>query len=198
MKRAAGWLLGAGVLLGTGPGVADIYRSVGPDGVISFTSRPTPGSKRVARDRREVNPVPARDTSPERFHRFDVHIRQAATLYQIPVELVRAVIKVESDYDPRVVSHANACGLMQLLPATAERMLVTDIFDPRQNVFGGVRYLRILANLFNGDLELTIAAYNAGEGAVMRHGGIPPFEETQKYVAKVLAYYRYYRQTGER
>ena len=82
---------------------------------------------------------------------------------------------------------------MQLIPETAERMMVTDIFDPRQNIYGGVRYLRVLANLFNGDLELTIAAYNAGEGAVIRHGGIPPYEETQFYVAKVLAYYRHYR-----
>jgi soluble lytic murein transglycosylase-like protein len=70
---------------------------------------------------------------------------------------------------------------------------VTDIFDPRQNIFGGVRYLRVLANLFNGDLSLTIAAYNAGENAVMRHGGIPPYEETQGYVSRVLAYYRHYR-----
>src|SRR5690606_33732774 len=105
----------------------------------------------------------------------------------------RAVIKVESDYDPRAVSRANARGLMQMIPETAERMMVTDVFDPRQNIFGGVRYLRVLANLFNGDIELTIAAYNAGEGAVMRYGGIPPYEETQGYVTKVLGYYRYYR-----
>jgi soluble lytic murein transglycosylase-like protein len=133
------------------------------------------------------------DQSLERFSRYDVYIRQAATLYQIPEELVRAVIKVESDYDPRAVSTANARGLMQLIPQTAERMMVTDMFDPRQNIFGGVRYLRVLANLFNGDLTLTIAAYNAGEGAVIRHGGIPPYEETQAYVTRVLAYYRHYR-----
>jgi soluble lytic murein transglycosylase-like protein len=137
-----------------------------------------------------------RDASPERYTRYDAHIRQAATLYQIPEELVRAVIKVESDYDPRAVSHANAQGLMQLIPQTAERMLVTDVFDPRQNILGGVRYLRVLANLFNGDLELTIAAYNAGEGAVIRYGGIPPYEETRGYVDKVLAYYRQYRALG--
>ena len=133
------------------------------------------------------------DTSPERFTRYDVYIRQAAALYQIPEELVRAVIKVESDFDPRAVSPANARGLMQLVPETAERMMVTDIFDPRQNIFGGVRYLRVLANLFNGDLELTVAGYNAGENAVIRHGGIPPYAETQDYVARVLAHYRHYR-----
>jgi soluble lytic murein transglycosylase-like protein len=82
---------------------------------------------------------------------------------------------------------------MQLIPETADRMLVTDVFDPRQNIFGGVRYLRVLANLFNGDIELTLAGYNAGEGAVIRHGGIPPYPETVDYVKRVLGYYREYR-----
>lgn len=185
----------AGLLASAGAS-ADIYKTVGADGVISFTSKPRAGGRLVARDRvrlPQVQAVLPSDASPERFTRFDVHIRQAATLYQLPEALVRAVIRVESDFDPRAVSRANARGLMQLIPATAERMLVTDSFDPRQNIFGGVRYLRILANTFNGDLELTIAAYNAGEGAVMRWGGIPPYEETQHYVAKVLAYYRFYR-----
>lgn len=181
------------------PGRADIFRTESADGVIAFTSRPLgPGSKRVAKTGPDLPVVMPKDSSPERLHRFDDHIRQAATLYQIPVELIRAVIKVESDYDPRVVSPANACGLMQMIPETAERMLVRDIFDPRENIFGGVRYLRILANLFNGDLELTIAAYNAGEGAVIRHRGIPPFEETTRYVAKVLTWYRHFRATGDR
>ncbi len=80
-----------------------------------------------------------------------------------------------------------------MIPATAERMMVTDAFDPRENIFGGTRYLRVLANLFNGDIELTVAAYNAGEGAVMRHGGIPPYAETQDYVTRVLSLYRQYR-----
>ncbi|MCC6217824.1 MAG: lytic transglycosylase domain-containing protein [Polyangiaceae bacterium] len=185
----------AGLLL-PAAATADIYKTVGADGVISFTSKPRAGARLVARDAvgpAKIQPVLPSDASPERFSRFDAHIRQAATLYQLPEALVRAVIRVESDFDPRAVSRANARGLMQLIPATAERMMVTDVFDPRQNIFGGVRYLRILANTFNGDLELTIAAYNAGEGAVMRWGGIPPYEETQHYVAKVLAYYRFYR-----
>ena len=175
---------------------ADIYKTVDKDGVVSFTNTPkAKGSQLVAKEikRPSVTPIMPSDTSAERFTRYDLHIRQAATLYQIPEELVRAVIKVESDFDPRAVSRANAQGLMQLVPPTAERMMVTDSFDPRQNIFGGVRYLRVLANLFNGDLALTIAAYNAGENAVIRHGGIPPYEETQNYVARVLAYYRHYR-----
>ena len=126
--------------------------------------------------------------------RFDEHIREAARLYHIPEALIRAVIKVESNFDPRAVSHANAHGLMQLIPPTAERMMVTDIFDPRQNILGGTRYLRVLANTFNGNLQLTIAGYNAGEGAVARYGGIPPYAETQAYVVKVLRYYQEYRE----
>ena len=192
---AGGLLPGATLLLG-GSAEADIFKHVDKDGVISFSNVPgnKPGKLYLKEKKKlKVLPIFPKDTSPERYTRYDVHIRQAATLYQIPEALVRAVIKVESDYDPRAVSHANAHGLMQLVPETAERMMVTDSFDPRQNIFGGVRYLRVLANMFNGDLELTIAAYNAGENAVIRYGGIPPYEETRQYVAKVLAYYRHYR-----
>jgi hypothetical protein len=180
------------VLLGSAVSHADIYQSVGDDGVISFSNTKSSGSKRVVKDRPAVH-MPS-DTSPDRVYRYDAYIREAATLYQIPEALVRAVIKVESNFDPRAVSPANAHGLMQLIPMTAERMMVTDIYDPRQNIYGGTRYLRILANLFNGDLQLTIAAYNAGEGAVIRYGGIPPYEETERYVVKVVDYYHQFRQ----
>jgi soluble lytic murein transglycosylase-like protein len=186
----------AAFAMASAPASADIYRSVGPDGVISFTSKPAPGGRLVVRGARPPVAMP-RDTSPDRYSRYDAHILEAATLYQIPVELVRAVIKVESDFDPRAVSPADARGLMQLIPPTASRMLVTDVFDPRENIFGGTRYLRVLANMFNGDLELTLAGYNAGEGAVMRHGGIPPYAETVDYVARVLSYYRLYRQQSK-
>lgn len=187
----------AGLLVLTASAVrADIYKTVGEDGVISFTNTPKSGSQRVvkkstAAPQRAVMPT---DTSPGRTSRYDAYIREAAVLYQIPESLIRAVIKVESNFDPRALSPANAHGLMQLIPSTAERMMVQDIYDPRQNVFGGTRYLRILANLFNGDLQLTIAAYNAGENAVIRYGGIPPYQETQRYVVKVLEYYRHYRE----
>lgn len=195
---AAGWALiiaaALAVTTSSERASADIYRSVGPDGVISFSSQPKPGSRVVARsDPRAVPVAMPRDASPERYSRYDQHIREAAALYQIPVELVRAVIKVESDFDPRAVSPANARGLMQLIPGTAERMQVRDSFDPRENIFGGTRYLRVLANMFNGDIELTLAGYNAGEGAVMRYGGIPPYAETRDYVTRVLGFYRSYR-----
>jgi soluble lytic murein transglycosylase-like protein len=195
--NAVRWLALAVPLSASATGHADIYKTVDPSGVVSFTNKPTgPASRLIAKEKPKVPAFLPSDTSPERFTRYDAHIRQAATLYQIPEELVRAVIKVESDFDPRAVSRANARGLMQLVPETAERMMVSDSFDPRQNIFGGTRYLRVLANMFNGDLELTIAAYNAGENAVIRNGGIPPYEETQQYVGKVLAYYRYYRSAG--
>jgi soluble lytic murein transglycosylase-like protein len=176
-----------------GPSQADIYRTVGPDGVISFTNSAKKGKLYARTETPPPQVHMPSDSSPGRRDRYDEHIRQAAALYQIPEELIRAVIKVESDFDPRAVSPANARGLMQLIPATADRMLVTDIFDPRQNIYGGVRYLRILANLFNGDIELTLAGYNAGENAVIRHGGIPPYPETVDYVKRVLGHYRQYR-----
>jgi soluble lytic murein transglycosylase-like protein len=172
---------------------ADIYQSVGADGVVSFTNSRSQGSRLYQKTASKAPVFMPADTSPERYTRYDSFIREAAALYQIPEALVRAVIRVESDFDPRAVSPANARGLMQMIPETAERMLVTDVFDPRQNIFGGVRYLRVLANTFNGDLALTVAAYNAGEGAVIRYGGIPPYPETQEYVGKVVGYYRQYR-----
>lgn len=130
---------------------------------------------------------------PTRYARFDEYIREAAGLYQLPEALVRAVIKQESDYNPFSVSSSGAAGLMQLMPSTAESMRVRDVFDPRQSILGGTRFLRILANLFNGDLVLTIAAYNAGPNAVIRYAGVPPYDETQNYVRQVLRYYYLYR-----
>ena len=140
-----------------------------------------PERRSATRDR-----VPARDHSPDRYSRFDGHIREAATLYQLPEAFIRAVMRVESDFDPNVVSRVGAMGLMQLMPGTASGMGVRDPFDARENILGGVRYLRVLANGFNGDLVLTIAAYNAGEGAVMRYGGVPPYDETREYVRRVV------------
>ena len=131
-----------------------------------------------------------------RYARYDGYIREAAQLYQLPEALIRAVIRQESDFNAWSVSTSGALGLMQLLPSTAQSMTVVDPFDPRQNVLGGTRYLRVLANTFNGDLVLTLAAYNAGTGAVIRYGAVPPFEETQNYVRQVLRYYYEYRARG--
>lgn len=180
---------------------ADIFTYTDAEGVVHFANKP----KGDGRFQVYIKSAPASkhsvgasvsmpsDGSTERFTRYSEWIRQAAILYQIPEELIRAIIKCESDYDPRAVSPAGALGLMQMIPTTALRMQVRDAFDPREAIFGGTRYLRVLANMFNGDLELTIAGYNAGEAAVVRYAGIPPYEETQVYVARVLTYYRRYR-----
>lgn len=194
------------VVLLPGLAAADIYSYVDANGVTHFTNKPGSDGKFKlyikSADKPEkkgagVAAVMPSDRSTDRFTRYDTWIRQAATLYQIPEELVRAIMKVESDYDPRAVSPVGATGLMQLMPETAMRMQVRDIHDPRENIFGGVRFLRVLANDLNGDLALTIAAYNAGEGAVLKYGGIPPYEETQNYVTRVLHYYGRYRSTTD-
>ncbi len=198
---------------------AQIWMSRGADGTLHFTNVPTqrrtdarvfissrdqpppgprpsqvitmPPSPSVSAETRALYLQTAQD--PSRYARFDAHIREAAQLYQLPEALIRAVIRQESDFNPYSVSTSNAMGLMQLLPSTAASMNVTDPFDPRQSILGGVRFLRLLANTFNGDLVLTVAAYNAGAGAVIRYGAVPPFEETQHYVRQVLRYYYEFR-----
>ncbi len=117
-------------------------------------------------------------------------VKRTAGKYQIDPKLVDAMIKVESQYNPRAVSPKGAMGLMQLIPATAERFGVQNPFDPRQNVQGGAAYMRYLLNLFNGNLRLSLAAYNAGEHAVLRDGNVPRIPETVNYVRKVTELYR--------
>ncbi len=120
---------------------------------------------------------------------FDSLIEQAASRHNIDSDLVRAVIKVESNFDPNAVSHAGAKGLMQLMDNTATSLGVEDSFNAVQNIEGGVTYLAQQLRRFHGDTSLALAAYNAGPGTVMRYGGIPPITETQTYVQRVLSYY---------
>jgi len=114
-------------------------------------------------------------------------VRQLAPGYRLDPNLVLAVIEAESGFNAGAVSPKNAQGLMQLIPATAERFGVANVWDPEQNVRGGMAYLKWLMGYFDGDLELVLAAYNSGEGAVQRYGGVPPFTETRGYVARILA-----------
>src|SRR2546422_111074 len=127
------------------------------------------------------DPVPARTAGPYR----DL-IRAAATRHALAPELIESVIRVESNFEARAVSRKGARGLMQLMPATAARLGVRNVFDVRQNVEGGVRHLRYLVDLYGGNLALALAAYNAGVDAVGRYGGIPPYAETRAYVQRVL------------
>ncbi len=116
-------------------------------------------------------------------------VEQTASRHQIDPQLVHAIIKVESKYDPKAVSRKGAMGLMQLIPETAQRFGVANPFNPKENIEGGVSYLKHLLDLFRGDLSLSLAAYNAGEAAVQRFGGIPSFAETRNYVRKVTDIY---------
>lgn len=118
---------------------------------------------------------------------FDQHIAAATSAYKVDLELVRAIIQVESDFDDLARSSKGALGLMQLMPATARRFGVSDPFNARQNIFGGVQYLRFLLDMFGGDVTLVAAAYNSGENAVVRYNGVPPYRETQGYVGRVRA-----------
>ena len=140
------------------------------------------GHIRLAMSRQEMAQVLK---SPELLALVD----EIATLEGVDPFLARAVIQAESAFYAKARSHAGALGLMQLMPRTAERFGVTDPFDPRQNITGGVKYLHWLSDTFKGDLRLVVAAYNAGEGAVDKYRGVPPFPETQAYVPKVLELY---------
>jgi hypothetical protein len=189
---------------------ADVYTWTDSEGVQHFTnikprgqafkkileSVPPPGSKASARrgDCERCDKVPATDRSPDRFHRYDAYIQEASALYRIPVPLIRAVIKVESDYDPHVVSSLDCKGLMQVHPAVELDMGAQgDIFDPRTNIMTGTRLLRYLANRVDGDLVLTIAGYHAGLGSLAKFGyTVPPYAYTRQYLKMVLdKYYQY-------
>ena len=173
------------------PAQAGIYSFSDANGVIHFTNKPS--TPRYA-DMKRVSYMPessVRRTRPANTERFSPLIEQAAREHQIDQGLLHAVIKVESGYDPQAVSRKGAVGLMQLMPQTARRYGVKNIYDPAQNIQGGARYLRDLMEKFDNDLVLTLAAYNAGEAAVAQHGNrIPPYRETWSYVPKVLDVYR--------
>ena len=189
---------------------ADIFRHVDSHGVEHYTNIQPQGRgwQRVLRTSKGSGPKRrsgsgrggghAREPDPARLQRYIEHIREASALYQLPEPFIRAVMRVESNFYADAVSDAGAMGLMQLMPGTASGMGVVDPFNPRQNVLGGARYLRILANKFGGDLVLTIAAYNAGHGAVQKYGGIPPYAETQRYVRRVLQHYYAFKREAQR
>ena len=175
-----------------------IYRYVDRDGFTVFTNIPRGGAKRAqpraAPEGGQPSEAAALEAKPDRDEqKYDAHIAEACTLYRIPEALVRAIVAAESNFDPQAVSARGAKGLMQLMPETASAMFVADVFDPKQNILGGVRYLRILANMFDGDMVQIVAAYNAGPEAVRRARGIPLIAETQEYVKRVLRLYFAYK-----
>ena len=182
----------AAVLAGAAPSGAETFQFVGPDGTVHFTNAPSdPRYRRMAG-------VVSKESSgtAEGFFRLPASvpkasltdtIRDAAQRHGVPEELVSAVIRVESGFNVRAVSRKGARGLMQLMPGTAAILGVRDSFDPADNIDGGVRHLRGLLDRYGNNLPLALAAYNAGEGAVNAHGGIPPYPETQGYVGRILS-----------
>jgi soluble lytic murein transglycosylase-like protein len=153
--------------------------------------RPQQGNRRID-GTQEQRPTGAPEDGEERGEGdstestpFDTFIEEASALYGVSADLVRAVIQTESGFDPRAVSGVGAKGLMQLMPRTARALGIKDPFDPRQNIFGGVKYLSQLLERYNGNVSLALASYNAGPGNVAKHRGIPPFRETRGYVKKI-------------
>jgi soluble lytic murein transglycosylase-like protein len=131
--------------------------------------------------------LPSGDAAADRWNAaMEDFVEEVAARHGVPKNLVLAVIAVESQFDPQAVSARGAIGLMQLMPATAQILGVSDPFDPRENIQGGVRHLRALMDRFDNNLTLALAAYNAGAKAVITHGGVPPYRETRQYVKRVL------------
>jgi hypothetical protein len=185
-KRLASALVSTAVIMAAADASAQIWTRRKQNGVIEATNVPS------ARDFRLTYPGKGRLIHSFGFRgsysgQYDKHIEDAAAHHGVSPALVKAVIQVESEWDTLAVSSKGARGLMQLMPFTAERFGVADSFDARQNIFGGVRYLRLLLDQFGGDVDLALAGYNAGENAVVRYGGVPPFKETRSYVDKIQA-----------
>jgi len=177
------------VLIWTGPALGEIYYQIDENGIAHFTNAPTTSEYRL------LQPGVLRSAGRLTAANVAELIEAFAAEHRIDSALVRAVIQVESNFNRRAVSRKGAQGLMQLMPSTIWRLSVGDAFDPHENIGAGVRYLRQLVDQFQGDLRLALAAYNAGENAVLRYGGVPPYQETRDYVRKVLSLYR--RTRGE-
>ncbi|MFL1512932.1 lytic transglycosylase domain-containing protein [Pseudomonas prosekii] len=191
MKALTAGLLGA--LLLTGVAEADVFVSVDAKGsyVLSNVHRPGRHYERVIQE--PDAPRLSMDQQPQMIARqpYAELVSAAATANQLPAALLHAVIQAESSYNADATSAKGAGGLMQLMPDTARELGVTDVYDPKANIQGGARYLKRLLTLFDNDISLAVAAYNAGPQAVLSRGGvIPPFAETQRYVPSVLRQYR--------
>jgi len=184
------------VLIPIQPILADIYRYDDEEGIIHFTDAPTDRRFKIfMRDFKKDKLLRSRLHLPSIANpaEYEQIIRTSADKYGVSASLIKAVIHAESGYDPNAVSPKGASGLMQLMPGTARSLKVSNSFDPKDNVEGGVKYLRFLLDTFRGDVSLALAAYNAGLNKVARFGGIPPYTETRTYVNRVLSYMQSYQ-----
>lgn len=167
----------------------EIYQFVDPSGVIHFTNVPTdPRYKR-----RNRKPGPSLHIERQmRERNIDTFIERESERYEVDSALIRAVIRVESNFDPKAVSSAGAEGLMQIMPKTAEALKLSHPFNPEENIASGTLYLRYLLDRFAQDIKLALAAYNAGPDAVVKYEGVPPYAETKTYITKVMHFYEHY------
>ena len=172
-------------------GDADIYMYIDANGVMHFTNAPT------ASDREYKVFIRERKSSSKPFYstdKYDDIITDASDQYGVDSRLVKAIIKAESDFNPRAVSTKGAMGLMQIMPENFQHLQIENPFDPRENIMGGTRYFKYLYDRFEGQLALSLAAYNAGPTTVDHYNkSIPPYRETEQYVERVLKYYRNYK-----
>ncbi|MGB4782511.1 transglycosylase SLT domain-containing protein [Candidatus Methylomirabilis sp.] len=172
------------VLLSAGPALGEVYYQIDENGIAHFTNAPTTPQARLLQP--GVLPRTAKLTAANMSELIDAFAAES----ELDPALIRAVIQVESNFNRKAVSPKGAQGLMQLMPATIWRLSVGDAYDPHENIGAGVRYLRQLMDRFQGDVTLALAAYNAGENAVLRYKGVPPYKETRDYVTKILSLYR--------
>ena len=164
---------------------ADVYRYKDKNGVWHFTN--------VQKDTRYTLFIRSKDKKPSQYiEEYEGIIIQATRRFNVDPSLIKAVIKAESNFDQMAVSRKGAQGLMQLMPTTADDMEVSNPFNPEENIYGGTRYLSLLLKRFKQDKTLALAAYNAGPEAVEAHGGVPPFPETESFVAKVMDFHKEY------
>jgi soluble lytic murein transglycosylase len=170
---------------------ADIYMYIDDNGVMHFTNAPTSNEhdyKVYIKERKSIS---------RKFHstdKYDKLISDASRKYDVDSRLLKAMIKAESDFDPQAVSRKGAMGLMQIMPENFKMLDLENPFDPWQNIRAGAQYFKKLYERFNGKLALSLAAYNAGPTAVDRYKRIPPYQETEEYVRRVLRYYRTFKQ----